>query len=129
MFLLDWKICRRILKTTKSYRDDIFYNPETNQFECNEKSVPSGLDPDEVLECLTNLRKKNYISYKIVFGSHYIHIKPKLRRWYIVWFEAFSQRFWTGFLSGFIVSVLANLATQHVQSWLSSIIQLLKGLI
>ncbi len=136
MIHIDRKIARIILKLSgRSYESEMIYDPsqKTLFLMKDHRDVLDSrlisIDPGEVSRSINRLIDNGFLEKRQgVWGGVFFGITPRLRHRFAFWADAFTKKFWGGFVTGVVTAVTANLLTGYVQSALSAAIQWLQHL-
>lgn len=130
MISIDRKIASAVLRLTKNYSDEIWYDPETNTFHIvrsgNEpdRFVPVPVPPSEVRESVDRLVAAGWlvVLYKIRGGEFYFRITSRLLHRKAFWLDDFTRKFWGGFVAGLISGMLVTVIGELLIAFLRSVL-------
>lgn len=115
MIHIDRKIARSILRHISSYSDFFFYESEADVFfygENHKESFPVPVPSEEVIPSLGRLTKAGFLtaSFKLwgVRGVIGYSITPKLKHHFAFALDQFTKKFFCGFLTGVLTTVVGG---------------------
>ena len=137
MIRLDRKVCRAALKLSKKSYDAILqYDSVSGELQSVREdhsviaSIKLKIDPDDVELSIERLIEKGFFEvYLRHFGGLSFSITPLLKHRSAFMLDAFSKRFWGGFITGVLTATAANLLTGYVQELISKAVQWLSRLL
>ena len=112
MIHIDRKIARSILRHISSYSDFFFYESEADVFfygENHQESFSVPVPSEEVIPSLERLTKAGFltVSFKL-WGVISYSITPKLKHHFAFALDQFTKKFFCGFLTGVLTTVVGG---------------------